>query len=68
MERKSNSKTKVRVKHGTEGPKFDPYSFTEIVIEYRGHTYLLHEGIGCWAHGKASQERPAQDAVKEKSE
>ena len=38
--------TNVTIKTGTEGPKYDPYSFTEVTVERCGHKFFSHEGLG----------------------
>lgn len=42
--------SKLRVRHGSEGPRHDPYSYTEYTVERAsGDVAVLHEGIGVWA-------------------
>lgn len=33
---------------GSEGPKYDPYGYTERVLEINGTTLTLHLGLGSW--------------------
>lgn len=35
---------------GTEGPRHDPYSYTEITVSRKGHRRaMLHMGLGVWS-------------------
>lgn len=36
---------KLRCEHGTEGPKYDPYSFTTRIVEINGVEHELHLGL-----------------------
>jgi hypothetical protein len=38
----------ARIFRGTYGPRHDPYSFTEIVVEKNGTTHKCHMGLGSW--------------------
>lgn len=38
----------LKIKTGTEGPRHDPYSYTETTMERNGDTVTLHEGLGDW--------------------
>jgi hypothetical protein len=39
----------VRIKTGSEGPKHDPYSYTEYTFEQAGKpTVTFHAGLGVW--------------------
>lgn len=40
--------TKLHIFHGTEGPSFDPYAYTEITVERFGHVVCLHCGLAEW--------------------
>lgn len=40
--------TTVNMRHGSEGPRYDPYAFTEITVTRNGISYTLHEGLGVW--------------------
>ena len=33
---------------GSEGPKHDPYSFTEMTVTLNGVDHTLHMGLGMW--------------------
>jgi hypothetical protein len=37
---------RVHIKHGTEGPGFDPYGYTEITAYHNGREVMLHSGLG----------------------
>lgn len=37
---------KVWIKTGAEGPAYDPYGYTEIVVNIRGVEYVYHAGLG----------------------
>jgi|GEM_PF-5603466 hypothetical protein len=42
---------KIRVRRGSEGPKHDPYSFTEITFYFTDTTrnpVTIHSGLGEW--------------------
>jgi hypothetical protein len=44
---------KVRVKHGSEGPQHDPYSYTEITFYFTDKNkkpVTIHRGLGEWIH------------------
>lgn len=36
------------MKSGQEGPKHDPYGYTEIVVERDGCEVVIHCGLGTW--------------------
>lgn len=38
----------VAMKTGIEGPRHDPYGYTEWTWERSGHRIVLHEGLGDW--------------------
>lgn len=38
----------IQIRRGSEGPRHDPYAFTEFTVERRGMTVKLHEGLGDW--------------------
>lgn len=40
--------TKIDVRHGIEGPKHDPYSFTEITYEKGNRKVVIHQGLAEW--------------------
>lgn len=45
MERKQY----IRVKHGTEGPRHDPYLYTELTFHrLNGDVIVCHTGLACW--------------------
>lgn len=35
-------------RRGTEGPRHDPYGYTELTVQFRGHEVILHEGLAEW--------------------
>jgi hypothetical protein len=37
-----------KVKGGNEGPKHDPYGYSEYSFEYRGRKYVVHMGLAQW--------------------
>jgi hypothetical protein len=37
-----------KVKCGNEGPKHDPYGYSEYSFEYRGRKYVIHLGLAQW--------------------
>lgn len=39
---------KISHKTGVEGPRHDPYSFDEWVLEHGGLTYKVHSGLNVW--------------------
>jgi hypothetical protein len=44
----------ITVRHGTEGPRHDPYSYTEFTVQRQdGRTVTLHTGLGIWAETEA---------------
>jgi len=45
----------ISTRTGTEGPRHDPYSFTEITVEARGHRVTVHYGLGEWIEVDGSQ-------------
>jgi hypothetical protein len=36
------------IKTGSEGPRHDPYGYTETTVERNGVSVTLHEGLGTW--------------------
>ena len=40
--------TKITTKRGSEGPRHDPYSWTEIAVHRSDCTVTFHEGLGCY--------------------
>lgn len=40
--------TRIDITHGTEGPHYDPYSYTEVTVWRLGHVWTLHSGLGVW--------------------
>lgn len=44
----SHQRLTVNVSTGCEGPRHDPYSYTETEVVVPGATVLLHEGLGTW--------------------
>lgn len=45
---------RIEIKHGSEGPKHDPYSYTEITFtptHEGGTVYVLHMGLVDWIKG-----------------
>jgi hypothetical protein len=41
----------VSIKTGSEGPRHDPYSFCELVVERpNGDSVMIHSGLGDWCH------------------
>jgi hypothetical protein len=38
----------VIVKHGVEGPRYDPYSYTEVTMHRDGRYATIHSGLGTW--------------------
>jgi hypothetical protein len=47
----------ISTRTGTEGPRHDPYSFTEITVEARGHRVTVHYGLGEWIEVDGTGER-----------
>lgn len=43
----SHPKLTVRMRTGSEGPRHDPYSFMDLVIETPERTVVVHEGFVC---------------------
>ena len=41
-------KIDVCIIYGSEGPRHDPYSFTEYQFILKGVDIILHEGLSCW--------------------
>jgi len=41
-------KLKVRLRTGSEGPRHDPYSYTELTVVQPHGTTVLHNGLGVW--------------------
>ena len=37
--------TTVQIVRGAEGPKYDPYSFTETTVRRLGRVFVAHEGL-----------------------
>lgn len=35
-------------RQGNEGPKYDPYGYTELTLEKNGRTYVVHMGLALW--------------------
>ena len=50
---------------GTEGPRFDPYAYTEITVTLRHQTPVtIHLGLGAWvSYGKARSGQLADDVA-----
>ena len=63
------SGTKVRVRHGSEGPAWDPYSFEEVTIWRHGKEYTIRLGLGVWIQrgatrkGRASYESWSEEEM-----
>jgi len=38
----------ISIRTGSEGPKYDPYSFTEYTVERRNNKVTLHLGLAVW--------------------
>jgi hypothetical protein len=38
----------VTLVNGSEGPRHDPYGYTELTVNKRGIEYELHSGLACW--------------------
>jgi hypothetical protein len=38
----------ITIRHGSEGPRHDPYSFTEISYTQKGTTVMIHSGFECF--------------------
>lgn len=41
-------KRQLAMRGGTEGPRHDPYSFTEYYLDTDAHSITAHMGLGCW--------------------
>ena len=50
--------TKIAVRTGTEGPKEDPWSWTEREFERGGHRYVLRQGLDFWLEVDGARSRP----------
>lgn len=44
----SRNGTRVRIRTGSEGPRHDPYQYTEVIVWRLGHVWTLHTGLGVW--------------------
>src|SRR4051812_2751822 len=61
--------SKVRITRGTEGPRFDPYSYENItVVRSDGTKATMHLGLGIWcevvhANGMRYQEHDPEQAA-----
>ena len=40
--------TKLHIKTGVEGPRYDRYGYEEITVTRNGHEYILHNGLAEW--------------------
>lgn len=52
------------MRHGSEGPQHDPYSFTEFTMCINGWSFTLHLGLGCWLkiNGREIDDNPTLSA------
>lgn len=44
---------------GAEGPRHDPYGYTEIEYVHGGDKTVWHEGLGCWVEHNGIRTGPA---------
>ena len=62
---KRSASSLLEMRTGSEGPRHDPYSYTEYSITRKGITTVLHLGLGCWLQveidGKRFGERVQPD-------
>lgn len=57
------TKRQLDIKSGSEGPKYDLYSYTDYIVHQNGETFILHDGLGVYlkvnkqivAHGRNSR-------------
>ena len=50
----------IKIQRGTEGPRHDPYGFTDLIVERDGkQPIVLHEGLG--AELRIGEQRAAAD-------
>ncbi len=54
----------ISIKHGTEGPHHDPYSFTEVTIDGRSGEVIFHCGLGEWTRLPDGTKVDGSDAIK----
>lgn len=38
----------IDLRNGSEGPREDPYSFSELTMNVNGSSCTLHMGLACW--------------------
>lgn len=38
----------IDVYTGSEGPHYDPYSYTEVTVDIDNHRYVIHTGLTVW--------------------
>ena len=56
----------IRMKHGTEGPKFDPWGYDEMIVKRpNGDKVTLHRGLAIWcSYEKADGRKWKEDGIK----
>lgn len=42
----------LKIKHGSEGPRHDPYGFTEITFRGQRGSIKFHYGLATWCEGE----------------
>lgn len=50
--------SRIEVRHGTEGPKHDPYSFEEWKLTRGADTWLIHAGLAEWVKRNGVEHAP----------
>lgn len=62
--------TRIRIRTGSEGPRHDPYHYTELTVWRLGHVWRLHTGMGVWlqkdgSHWEGDEEKLIQQFINE---
>lgn len=47
-QRREIQQRQIDIQYGSEGPKYDPYAFTEYIVWQNGTKYVLHDGLATW--------------------
>lgn len=53
------------MKNGREGPRFDPYSYTERIVKNGRNTVILHDGLGIWISVNGKRLRVSEERAEE---
>lgn len=52
--------TRVFSRTGTEGPRHDPYGYTELQVRNERGSFVLHEGLAVWVEVRLRNAKPVR--------